>query len=141
MSTKYEEELAFWKSRLVHDQGTFQNKHYERIMLGMAQESSQDFLRGRIVADFGCGPRGSLVWADGASLRIGIDVLADAYADAFTDNITSHNMIYLKSTEEVIPLRRRVLRSTHERKTTSALQPPGMLGQRVSITQEDVTSR
>src|SRR5262249_9726251 len=104
MRTKHAEELAFWKSRLVKDQGTFQNKHYERIMLGMAHESSQSFLRGRVVGDFGCGPRGSLVWADAASLRIGIDVLADAYADAFTDNVIFHNMIYLKSTEEVIPL-------------------------------------
>lgn len=73
-------------------------------MLAMAEESSDDFLKGKIVADFGCGPRGSLVWASTAFLRIGIDVLADRYADAFTDNITSHGMIYLKSTENVIPL-------------------------------------
>jgi len=39
-----------------------------------------------------------------SSLRIGIDVLADCYADEFTDNILSHGMIYLKSTEQVIPL-------------------------------------
>lgn len=39
-----------------------------------------------------------------AKLRIGIDVLADKYADEFTENILSHDMIYLKSTEKVIPL-------------------------------------
>jgi SAM-dependent methyltransferase len=61
-------------------------------------------LRGKVVADFGCGPRGSLVWATSPSLRIGIDVLADRYADEFTDNIISHGMIYLKCTERVIPL-------------------------------------
>ncbi len=101
---KYDSELAFWRSRLEIDNGTFSNAHYERIMLGMAQESNKEFLRGKIVVDFGCGPRGSLTWGNTALLRIGIDVLADRYADEFTDNIVSHNMIYLKSTEKVIPL-------------------------------------
>lgn len=73
-------------------------------MLAMAEESNDNFLKGKIIADFGCGPRGSLVWAGSALLRIGIDVLADRYADEFTENITSHGMIYLKSTENVIPL-------------------------------------
>jgi ubiquinone/menaquinone biosynthesis C-methylase UbiE len=73
-------------------------------MLAMAEEETEGFLKGKIVADFGCGPRGSLVWADSARMRIGIDVLADRYADAFTDNITSHGMIYVKSTEKVIPI-------------------------------------
>jgi SAM-dependent methyltransferase len=97
-------ELSFWRSRLEIDKGTFYNLHYEKLMLAMAEESSDDFLKGKIVADFGCGPRGSLVWARSALLRIGIDVLADRYADEFTENITSHGMIYLKSTEYVIPL-------------------------------------
>lgn len=73
-------------------------------MLAMAEEPNDDFLKGKIIADFGCGPRGSLVWAKSALLRIGIDVLADRYADEFTDNIISHGMIYVKSTEHVIPL-------------------------------------
>ena len=42
--------------------------------------------------------------AGSALLRIGIDVIADRYADEFTHNITSHGMIYLKCTEKVIPL-------------------------------------
>ena len=46
-------------------------------MLAMAEEPTADFLAGKIVAAFGCGPRGSLVWAPNALLRIGIDVLAD----------------------------------------------------------------
>ena len=97
-------ELSFWRSRLKLDKGKFYNLHYEKLLLAMAEESSDDFLKGKIVADFGCGPRGSLVWARSALLRIGIDVLADRYADEFTENITSHGMIYLKSTEYVIPL-------------------------------------
>jgi 2-polyprenyl-3-methyl-5-hydroxy-6-metoxy-1,4-benzoquinol methylase len=97
-------ELAFWKSRLEIDGGYFQNSHYERLMLGMAGEPNADFLAGKVVADFGCGPRGSLVWASQARMRIGIDVLADRYADEFTSNILSHGMVYLKSTEHVVPL-------------------------------------
>jgi SAM-dependent methyltransferase len=102
--TKDFAELSFWRSRLEIDSGTFVNSTYEKLLLGIAQETSQEFLENKIVADFGCGPRGSLVWARSAALRIGIDVLADRYADEFTDNITSHEMIYLKSTEKVIPL-------------------------------------
>jgi len=97
-------ELSFWQSRLEIDKGKFKNSHYEKLMLAMAEESSDNFLKGKIVADFGCGPRGSLVWAHSAILRIGIDALADRYADEFTGNVTSHGMIYLKSTENVIPL-------------------------------------
>jgi len=91
-------------SRLKIDNGIFKNSHYKRFMLAMAQEPNDEFLKGKVVADFGCGPRGSLVWASSAFLRIGIDVLADRYADEFTENIISHGMIYLKSTEKVIPL-------------------------------------
>ncbi len=101
---KDKEELSYWKSRFEINQGKFNNSHYQRLMLAMAGESSENFLKGKIVADFGCGPRGSLVWASSASLRIGIDVLADLYADEFSDNITSHGMVYVKSTEKVIPL-------------------------------------
>jgi len=96
--------LSFWRSRIKIDKGKFSNTHYERLMLAMAEEPNNNFLHGKIVADFGCGPQGILVWASSALLRIGIDVLADRYAEEFTDNITSHGMIYLKSTEKVIPL-------------------------------------
>ena len=101
---KHDAELNFWRSRLKNDKGKFRNSHYERLLLAIAEEPNDAFLRGKIVADFGCGPRGSLVWASSALLRIGIDVLADSYADEFTDNIVSHRMIYLKCTENVIPL-------------------------------------
>ncbi len=97
-------EFSFWQSRLKIDKGTFTNDHYEKLMLAMAEEPDDTFLKGKVIADFGCGPRGSLVWAYSASLRIGIDVLADRYADEFTANIISHGMIYVKSTENVIPL-------------------------------------
>jgi SAM-dependent methyltransferase len=105
---KYNEELAFWREafksggdRLTDDVTIAE---YERNMLAMAEEPTPDFLTGKIVADFGCGPRGSLVWARNALLRIGIDVLADRYADEFPNTIRSHGMVYVKSTEKIIPL-------------------------------------
>jgi len=103
-TNKYIEELSYQKGRYIIDNGVFQNAHYERLMLAMAGEPDSSFLKGKIVADFGCGQRGSLVWAKPAILRIGIDVLADRYADEFTKDIISHGMIYLRSTEKVIPL-------------------------------------
>lgn len=102
--TKTDAEFAFWGSRLEIDGGRFQNEFYKRLMLGMAEEPNGEFVSGRVVADFGCGPRGSLVYAKSARLRIGIDVLADRYAEEFTSNIVTHGTIYLKSTEHVIPL-------------------------------------
>ena len=103
---KHNEELAFWRERFeagqLTDPGT--GPYYERLMLGMAEEPNADFLSGKVVADFGCGPCGTLVWAPNALVRIGIDVLADRYADEFPEVIRSHGMIYVKSTEKVIPL-------------------------------------
>lgn len=104
ISNKYSSEMAFWNKRLEIDHGTFQNSFYKRFMLAMAGELDETFLNGKIIADFGCGPRGSLTWARSASLRIGIDVLADRYADNFQSNIISHGMVYVKSTEKVIPI-------------------------------------
>lgn len=101
---KYDAEMAYWKRRFEAEQGRFANAHYERQMLAMANEPDDAFLNGKIVADFGCGPRGSLVWARSARIRIGIDVLVDSYADAFSANLLTHGMMYVKSTERVIPL-------------------------------------
>lgn len=102
--SKYKAEMAYWLRRYREEGQTFRNAHFEAIMLAIASEGDHEFIRGKVVADFGCGPRGSLVWAGEALLRIGIDVLADRYVDEFTDSILEHNMVYLKSTERVIPL-------------------------------------
>lgn len=101
---KYDEELSWWEKSHKKDSGRFSNSHYEQLMLAMAEEENSEFLHNKIVADFGCGPRGSLVWAVSALTRIGIDVLADRYADKFPEDIHSHGMIYVKSTEKNIPL-------------------------------------
>jgi len=93
--------LRFWQSRWEQEGHTLQNSWYEKIFLQMAQEDDAEFLGGKIVADFGCGPRGSLCWATPARLRIGIDILADAYTRF---GIEAHDMCYVCSTEKRIPL-------------------------------------
>lgn len=50
--------------------------------------------------DVGCGPRGSLEWADMAKERIGLDPLAEAYLKLGADQ---HKMRYLKGQAEAIP--------------------------------------
>jgi ubiquinone/menaquinone biosynthesis C-methylase UbiE len=96
---KYREEVAYWQNEWAA--GHFHNDYYEQTMLMLAQELDGEFLRNKIVADFGCGPQGSLCWAKLARARIGIDVLADAYVEF---GIRDQDMIYISSDEQSIPL-------------------------------------
>ena len=100
-SRKYEGELGFWRGRWEAENHHFRNDHYKKYMLGMAGEENDGFLQDKIVVDFGCGPRGSLCWCKAARLRIGVDVLADQYAEFA---IRDHNMCYVTSSEKIIPL-------------------------------------
>lgn len=98
---KQAQELEYWQKRFEAEGGRLQNGWYERRMLAMAGETDAEFVKDKIIADFGCGPRGSLCWAGGARSRIGIDVLADAYGRF---GIRDQHMIYVRSTEDMIPL-------------------------------------
>jgi len=101
---KYSAELAYWKVKHRLENHRFINIHYRELMLAMAGQPDDNFLKGKTVTDFGCGPRGSLAWVTSARQKIGIDVLVDKYSDAFSTDILSHDMVYLKSTEKIIPL-------------------------------------
>ena len=94
-------EMRYWRERWEAEGQAFENTHYRTLMLGMAGEQDASFVEGKVVADFGCGPRGSLCWATEATTRIGIDVLADAYAEF---NVAAQNMRYVCSTEKAVPL-------------------------------------
>jgi SAM-dependent methyltransferase len=98
---KYKQELDFWNTCYKEEGAQFENEHYRKTMLGMAGEPDDSFLAGRIVADFGCGPRGSLWWAASAKSRIGIDVLAEEYSKF---NIRAHDMVYVRCSEWKVPL-------------------------------------
>ena len=73
-------------------------------MLSIAQEKDDFFLENKVVADFGCGPRGSLKWMKSPAIKIGIDVLANQYIEEFGEELIQHDMIYVTSTEQYIPL-------------------------------------
>ena len=98
---KHAREFRYWRKRWRDEGGNLLHEHYQSVFLAMAGEADQSFLRDQVVADFGCGPRGSLCWATQARERLGIDVLADAYLRLGADQ---HNMRYVRSTEDAIPL-------------------------------------
>ena len=102
--SKLSYELRYWRERYLKEGRKLRNDFYEKLMLSISDEPSDAFLKGKVVADFGCGPRGSLVWAKNASMRIGIDVLAQRYILHFPTEYRRHDMIYVTSTEYSIPI-------------------------------------
>ncbi len=101
LESKYLVELDYWRRCLEREGERTNNAFYEKLFLAIAGETAHEFIRDRIVADLGCGPRGSLCWATEARARIGIDVLADLY---MRFGISAHNMTYVCSQETHIPL-------------------------------------
>lgn len=101
--SKHDAEMQHWRN-IHREHGGFLNDWYRTLMLGMARESGDSFIAGKVVADFGCGPCGSLAWAKRAAAAIGIDVLVPQYFAAFPRDMRAHGMTYLTSTERDIPL-------------------------------------
>lgn len=99
---KYDFELSYWQNQYKKEGGRFNNTHYKALMLAIAEEENDDFWQGRVVADFGCGPRGSLAWTDTPAIKLGIDVLASRYMKLFGDELKTHNMVYVVSDEKRI---------------------------------------
>ena len=50
---KYLAELSFWQRRWEQEQPALRNEHFERLFLAMAGEQDHEFVRDKIVADFG----------------------------------------------------------------------------------------
>lgn len=102
--SKLSYELRYWRECYMKEGCKLRNDFYEELMLSISDEASDAFLDGKVVADFGCGPRGSLVWVKGAAMRIGIDVLAQRYIQNFPTEYRKHDMVYVTSTEQSIPI-------------------------------------
>jgi SAM-dependent methyltransferase len=102
--SKHAAELHYWVKTWKRGGGRFDNSLYERFYLEIGGLDAGDFVRGRVVADFGSGPQGSLTWAKarGAARAIGIDVLAASYEREF--DLGGQGMEYVESTETSIPL-------------------------------------
>lgn len=98
-TAKERAELAFWSDRAAQEGGKLSNGHYRYFYTQFFGVSADDY-RGKAVIDIGCGPRGSLEWAEGAKERVGIDSLAEKYRALGTDR---HAMRYVAATAESIP--------------------------------------
>jgi len=97
-------ELSYWHKCYKAEGNRLNNDFYAKLMLSIADEENDLFLQDKVVADFGCGPRGSLVWAESAQLRIGIDVLTNRYLHSFPGELSRHGMLYVTCSESHIPI-------------------------------------
>jgi ubiquinone/menaquinone biosynthesis C-methylase UbiE len=101
MPTKWKEmnELRYWRIK-QSEEGTLNNDHYEYFYTGFfgVDKSVYD---NAVLMDIGCGPRGSLEWANNAARTIGLDPLANDYLKLGADK---HKMKYIASGSENIPL-------------------------------------
>jgi ubiquinone/menaquinone biosynthesis C-methylase UbiE len=91
-------ELGYWED-VARREGELLNSWYEALWttrFGIARE----WYAGRRLLDVGCGPRGSLEWADDAAERVGADPLADEYLRL---NGGRHAMRYVRARAEELP--------------------------------------
>ena len=94
-------ELDFWQSWLgTHGVGA-RSAYYRDFMMRMGGVDDISFFDGLVCLDIGCGPMGSLTWLSGAKAALGLDPLAEEYMQF---SLEEHDMIYLKSRAEEIPL-------------------------------------
>ena len=93
-------ELLYWRIRKLTD-SKLSNHHYEYFYtthFGL----DKAFYSSKKIIDIGCGPRGSLEWADNTQERYGLDPLADSYKKLGAKN---HKMQYVNSGSENIPFK------------------------------------
>lgn len=93
-------ELSYWKNR-KKEEGEFFNEHYSFYYTTHFGLTTDDYNRKRVL-DIGCGPRGSLEWANMAKERVGLDPLAEKYLKLGADK---HEMNYVSDGSEDIPYR------------------------------------
>ncbi|MCX6308675.1 MAG: class I SAM-dependent methyltransferase [Bacteroidia bacterium] len=92
-------ELLYWK-KAMKAEGKLSNTHYEYFYTSHFGYQ-RSFYDNKVLLDLGCGPRGSLEWAENAKRRIGLDPLALEYLKLGADK---QNMEYIASGSENIPL-------------------------------------
>ena len=74
---KHKSEVAYWRG-VYRREGQLTNDHYTWFYTSYFGLGPADYTDRRVL-DIGCGPRGSLEWADMASERVGLDPLVDEY--------------------------------------------------------------
>jgi lipopolysaccharide biosynthesis glycosyltransferase len=96
---KRRSELKFWKRMYVERDGHLPNSHYEPLYTSVYGLQRKDYEAKRVL-DIGCGPCGSLEWANMAAQRVGLDPLVPEYLNL---GATKHKMEYVASRSENIP--------------------------------------
>lgn len=91
-------ELAYWRVTKLRDK-KLTNAHYKYFFTDYFS-LNDSFFTDKAILDIGCGPRGSLEWADMAKERVGLDPLAEKYMKLGAD---LHKMNYVKGYVEQIP--------------------------------------
>jgi len=92
-------ELKYWRAKSIAEGGALKHAHYQQFYTNVFGLTQADY-EGKSVLDIGCGPRGSLEWADMAPLRVGLDPLALDYVKLRS---TRHQMSYVAAASEDIP--------------------------------------
>ncbi len=95
---KFSAELSYWKLKNI-TKDKLNNSHYN-FFYTTYFSIPPGYYKDKVILDIGCGPRGSLEWANMAKKRIGIDPLADKYLKM---GASEHNMEYIKGYSENIP--------------------------------------
>lgn len=93
-------ELKSWKRKKKYE-GVLKNDHY-KFFYTKHFKLEDSFYENKTILDIGCGPRGSLEWADMALRRIGLDPLIEEYLKI---GANQHKMEYFHSPSENIPLK------------------------------------
>ncbi|BAZ43786.1 glycosyl transferase family protein [Chondrocystis sp. NIES-4102] len=99
MDEKSQKELDFWQKKIQSEGGKLKNSWYVDLFTNHFKIAS-GFYTDKKILDIGCGPRGTLEWANMASERIGLDHYADYYAQLA---INSHQMQYVSAKAHSIP--------------------------------------
>ena len=101
---KHGHELKFWAGRVKKEKTLKQisgGAPYERFYIKDFNLSYEDY-QDKSILDIGCGPRGSLEWADMAALRIGLDPLVNDYFKLGGGTLY-HKMHYVRGYSEDMP--------------------------------------
>ena len=101
---KHKHELDFWSGRVEAEKTLKQisgGAPYEKFYIDDFGFTHEDF-EGKRILDIGCGPRGSLEWADMAELRVGLDPLVNDYYKLGGGTIF-HKMTYVNAYSEDMP--------------------------------------
>jgi len=91
-------EISYWKMKKLRE-GNLTNWHYEQFYTSYF-DLDKSYYQGKTILDIGCGPRGSLEWADMAKERMGLDPLSEKYLKLGADK---HKMKYVNAYSENMP--------------------------------------